>query len=501
MALPSTTSEHPAPADQARQPDDPGARPSLPDERPQMALVAAGAPADRDILGLLRRRLRFFAVLVVTIFALNWVHSGGRVHFTLDVVVNAGLAVLLWSRTPLSWRGLRLAELAALGSVAAEFGMAQWERLRFGLTPQPPGGPYVILLARATAIEWFCLIMVYGLFIPNTWRRCAAVVGSMALIPVLLSLAASRAPAGPTRDFLFELVMWVGGGAAIAVYGSSRIEVLRREVVEARRLGQYRLKERLGAGGMGEVYLAEHVLLRRPCAIKLVRADRSGDPRSRSRFEREVQATATLTHPNTVQVFDYGHAEDGTFYYVMEYLPGLTLEELVTRHGPLPAGRAVHLLRQVCGSLREAHAIGLVHRDLKPGNVMVCARGGSHDVAKLLDFGLVAAAGGGDKLTQEGAIAGTPAYMSPEQAAGREDVDARSDVYSLGAVAYFALTGRPPCAGRHPAHVAAAHIYEPPPRPRPSAPRCRPSWNASCCGAWRKARPRGSPARRSWTTP
>src|SRR5262249_39618433 len=154
------------------------------------------------------------------------------------------------------------------------------------------------------------------------------------------------------------------------------------------------------------------------------------------RFEREVRATATLTHPNTVQVFDYGHTADGTFYYVMEYLPGFTLEQLVTRYGPLPPGRAIHFLRQVCGSLREAHGIGLVHRDLKPGNIMICTRGGSHDVAKLLDFGLVAARGheGGEKLTQEGAIQGTPAYMSPEQAAGREDLDTRSDIYSLGGV-------------------------------------------------------------------
>src|SRR5262249_8314379 len=137
------------------------------------------------------------------------------------------------------------------------------------------------------------------------------------------------------------------------------------------------------------------------------------------RFEREVQITATLTHPNTVQVFDYGHAEDSTFYYVMEYLPGLTLEQLVKVNGPLPSARAIHLLRQVCGALREAHAIGLIHRDLKPGNVMVCERGGLHDTAKLLDFGLVIPPGGssaGERLTQEGAIAGTPAYMSPEQA-------------------------------------------------------------------------------------
>jgi serine/threonine-protein kinase len=441
-----------------------------------MVLVAAGAPSAGDIPGLLRRRLRFFSLLVVTINVLNTVYAGRLVDASLALVVNAGLAALLWSRAPLSWRGLRLAELAALGSVAVDFGMDLWDQLRSGLTPQPPGGRYVRLLAQAAAIEWFCLIMVYGLFIPNTWRRCAVVVGSLALAPVLLTLAASRAPAEPTRDFLFELILWVGGGAAIAVYGSSRIEVLRREVDEARRLGQYRLGRRLGGGGMGEVYLAEHVLLRRPCAVKLIRPEKAGDPAALARFEREVRATATLTHPNTVQVFDYGHAEDGTFYYVMEYLPGMSLEEMVARHGPLPAGRAVHFLRQVCGSLAEAHAIGLVHRDLKPANVIVGERGGVRDVAKLLDFGLVRTIdppAADDRLTRDGAVAGTPAFMSPEQADGEAELDGRSDLYSLGAVAYFLLTGRPPFVKSTVLQVLFAHAREPvkpPSEVRPGVP-------------------------------
>ena len=213
---------------------------------------------------------------------------------------------------------------------------------------------------------------------------------------------------------------------------------------------------------MGEVYLAKHVLLRRPCAIKLIRSDRARNPEHLLRFEREVQTTATLTHPNTVQVFDYGHAEDGTFYYVMEYLPGLTLDQLVTRGGPLPPTRAIHLLRQVCGALREAHALGLIHRDIKPSNVIVCERGGQRDTAKLLDFGLVLPPAGspdGQNLTQEGTVAGTPAYMSPEQAANQQNIDARSDIYGVGALAYFLLTGQPPFAGRSPVETLAAHLY------------------------------------------
>jgi serine/threonine-protein kinase len=165
-----------------------------------------------------------------------------------------------------------------------------------------------------------------------------------------------------------------------------------------------------------------------------------------------------------VQIIDYGRVADGTFYYVMEYVPGPNLEELVLRHGPLPAARAVHLLQQVCAALREAHAAGLVHRDIKPANAMVCERGGVHDVVKLVDFGLVKTVstnGADGRLTREGVIAGTPAYMSPEQASGREPIDARTDIYSLGAVAYFLLTGWPPFRREHAIQQIIAHIHEP----------------------------------------
>ena len=183
------------------------------------------------------------------------------------------------------------------------------------------------------------------------------------------------------------------------------------------------------------------------------------------RAEREVQATAQLTHANIVQVFDYGHADDGTIYYTMEYLPGLNLDELVAQSGPLPAERAIHLLRQVCGALHAAHTNGLIHRDIKPGNIIIGPHGGQPDVAKLLDFGLVPLQRpnfDATRLTREGDIAGTPAFMSPEQVAGAEDLDGRSDIYSLGALAYFLLTGQPPFSGRWRSSMAA-HLQE---RPR-----------------------------------
>jgi serine/threonine-protein kinase len=238
---------------------------------------------------------------------------------------------------------------------------------------------------------------------------------------------------------------------------------LRREVAAARQLGLYRLRRHLGSGGMGEVYLAEHQLLKRPCALKLIRPGHLADPRMFERFEREVRLTATLSHPNTIEIFDYGRTEDGTYYYVMEYLPGLNLAELVQQYGPLPPGRAVYLLRQVCGALREAHAAGLIHRDIKPSNIFAARRGGMDDVAKLLDFGLVlpVSASGPAHLSEEGKILGTPLFMSPEQATGGHDLDARSDIYSLGAVAYFLLTGRPPFNDGGAIGVMIAHARDP----------------------------------------
>jgi serine/threonine-protein kinase len=251
--------------------------------------------------------------------------------------------------------------------------------------------------------------------------------------------------------------------AAGSTYGTYRINRLRRQIIAARRLGQYQLGSRIGAGGMGEVYLAEHQFLKRPCAIKLVHPDHQADPRVLERFEREVRLTATLSHWNTVEIYDYGRGEDGTYYYVMEYLPGLSLAELVKRYGPLPPERVVYLLRQVCMALREAHAAGLVHRDIKPSNIIAARRGGLDDVAKLLDFGLVLPRmlDSGGHLTAQGQVVGTPTFMAPEQSRGGRDVDARSDLYSLGAVAYALLTGRPPFDDDDPFEVMMAHARDP----------------------------------------
>ncbi len=218
---------------------------------------------------------------------------------------------------------------------------------------------------------------------------------------------------------------------------------LRSEIGGQRKLGAYRLERRIGEGGMANVYLARHDLLKRPCAVKLLKPARASDEMI-ARFEREVQLASQLSHPNTVEIFDYGRTRDGLFYYAMEYLDGVTAGELVARAGPVPVARAIHILRQVCAGLAEAHARGLVHRDVKPDNIMVCRRGAEHDVVKLLDFGLVknVATEHSRDLTRTLRILGTPLYMAPERLRNPADVDARADIYAVGAVAFYLLTGK-----------------------------------------------------------
>ena len=221
--------------------------------------------------------------------------------------------------------------------------------------------------------------------------------------------------------------------------------------------------ERIGAGGMGEVWRAQHRLLARPAAIKLIRSSMLGESqRAREalvrRFEREARETAALGSTHTIDVYDFGVTEEGDFYYVMELLEGLSLERLVQEFGAVDPGRTVYLLRQVCHSLGEAHARGLVHRDVKPANIMVCRLGPDDDFVKVLDFGLVKHTAAGQTVTMlsmEGTVVGTPGYMAPEIALGRADVDGRTDIYSLGCVAYYMLTGQPVFSGDTPVATAS----------------------------------------------
>jgi serine/threonine-protein kinase len=456
-----------------------------------MALVPGtfGSHTSSELNQLLRRRLRIATTIALagsTAFLIKRLfhdpadsahHHYLPFHFMLEAV-QLVCCVLLWANLPFTTRVLRLIEITFFGTMAGYFALMQFLMYHNGAlfetwVPSEHKEHFLTVSNSANSLKWFILIVLYGTFIPNTWKRCALVVGALYLTPILLNFTVCfpcLIMGHFTWPILFDTTVLLALGAAIALFGSYKINVLEQEASQARKLGQYKLLRRLGAGGMGEVYLGEHLLLRRACAIKIIRTEQAGDATSFSRFEREVRAMATLTHWNTVEVYDYGHAEDGTFYYVMEYLPGLSLQDLVERHGPLSPGRAIHFLRQVCGALREAHGIGLIHRDIKPSNVIACERGGVHDVAKLLDFGLVHDIGldgqATGQLTLQGTILGSPPYISPEQARGRGTIDARTDIYSLGALGYFLLTGQSPFVRETVMELLVAHLHEVPVPPR-----------------------------------
>jgi serine/threonine protein kinase len=325
---------------------------------------------------------------------------------------------------------------------------------------------------------------------------------------------------------LFGLLAGCAAGLFFFTALAGRLRrLVRRTEREVQQLGQYTLEGQIGSGGMGTVYRARHALLRRPTAVKLLVPDKASATAA-ARFEREVQQTCRLNHPNTVAIYDFGRTANGIFYYAMEYLDGVDLETLVQKHGPLPDGRVVPILTQLCGSLAEAHDIGLVHRDVKPANVMLMRRSGVADFVKLLDFGLVKAMQDEQPaLTAAGAITGTPEFLSPEVIENPEKVSPRSDLYSLGAVAYFLLTGKPVFEGPNSMDVCRQQVTDTPvppsqrakgpiaadleavvlcclakkPEDRPASARelaarlarCRPTtpWSAEDAEAWWKTQP------------
>jgi len=270
------------------------------------------------------------------------------------------------------------------------------------------------------------------------------------------------------RAFWGLLALLTASALAIFVFTVmvARLQLQAREAaIEAKQLGQYKLEEQLGEGAMGVVYKGRHAMLRRPTAIKLLNSKQVTDV-SVDRFEREVQITSHLNHPNTIAIYDYGRTPEDVFYYAMEYLDGLDLQQLVETYGPQPAGRVIYILEQICGSLYEAHSMGLVHRDIKPANVMLNRRGGEGDVIKVLDFGLVKAKGdeyGSDPGADS--MAGTPLYMSPEAIQLPNSVDACSDLYAVGAVGYFLLTGQPVFEADSLVQLCQLHTSEPPQPP------------------------------------
>jgi serine/threonine-protein kinase len=295
-------------------------------------------------------------------------------------------------------------------------------------------------------------------------------------IPILTYFfySAHPLPGGPPASGLtFNSALSAVLVVVIATAVSRTVHGLRERVREAMKLGQYTLDEKIGEGGMGVVYRASHALLRRPTAIKLLPPEKAGE-HNLVRFEREVQLTSMLTHPNTVSIYDFGRTPEGTFYYAMEYLDGLDLQTLVDGDGPQPPGRVAQLLSQVCGALAEAHGVGLIHRDVKPANIILCERGGTPDVVKVLDFGLVKQLGLAESVATSASavnhIIGTPLYLSPEAITNPQGVDGRSDLYALGAVGYMLLTGAPPFGGASVVEVCGHHLHTTPTPPSERVP-------------------------------
>jgi serine/threonine-protein kinase len=322
--------------------------------------------------------------------------------------------------------------------------------------------------AAYTCLLYACFaVLTRALIVPSTGRR-TAIITSLGFVPLTIAavILAYKAHWTGGKDvapfaFLTGYLQLIALAILLSAAGSQIIYGLRRKVSAAQQLGKYTLAQQIGAGGMGVVYRANHLLLRRPTAVKLLHPDKVG-VETLERFEREVQHMSQLSHPNTVAVYDYGHSPDGVFYYAMEYLGGgIDLDKLVKKHGKQPAERVRQIVMQTCGALQEAHDRGLIHRDIKPANIILCERGALPDVVKVVDFGLVKEMTKDSALSQA-VVLGTPGYVAPEAVTEPSLVGAGVDIYALGAVAYFLLAGRPMFQGKTAVDTCLQHVTRTP---------------------------------------
>jgi serine/threonine-protein kinase len=425
--------------------------------------------------------------VAINFFASLWLNRSSFNRHSVPLIVAGVAFAALWLllRGPSrSRRFVRTVELSTLFVGTAAFSTMA---LIMDLTASPD------MIVRSA---FTYMLLVYAVYVPSTARH-TLLVAALMTIPLLGSIfvafrswdpalhdpPAAIWPKGEVGDMAVPATLVSAGLWAIVVAMaagfSQTIYSLRKAVRDIRRLGQYTLEKKLGEGGMGVVYRASHAMLRRPTAIKLLHPEQAGKD-ALTRFEREVRRTAMLTHPNTVTVFDYGRTAEGVFYYAMELLEGASLEEIVEVDGPQPEERVIHILDQAAGSLAEAHDAGLIHRDVKPGNILVVDRGGISDLVKVVDFGLVKDAGLGTQegavpepaLTIAGTINGTPLYIAPETLTAPENVDGRADIYALGAVGYWLLTGTHVFDGNSIFEVFAHHLHTlpDPPSTRLTAP-------------------------------
>ncbi len=380
-----------------------------------------------------------------------------------DVVAVLSIGVSLWL-----WRYTR--RLTCRPRLALDLALPYEVLLAFGIGIVNQWQPHRVLAGR---LSWICvLVLLFPMLVPNTPRRTLiASLAAASMDPVGLVVAHLRGLEIPTLAVILWNYLPNYVCALIAVIPSKIMAHLGRQVQRARELGSYRLVEMIGRGGMGEVWRATHRMLARPAAIKLIKPEILGAPGANGarvvvqRFRREAEAASFLQSPHTIRLYDFGETRAGTFYFVMELLDGLDLETLVRRFGSLPPERVVHILRQACHSLGEAHERGLIHRDVKPANIYLCRLGREYDFVKVLDFGLV-------KYDRDQSIldtvkatseltTGTPAYMAPEMANG-DPVDRRADLYALGCVAYWLLTGHMVFEAESPLKMLIQHIQAPP---------------------------------------
>jgi serine/threonine-protein kinase len=441
---------------------------------------------------LARGRLTWAAALYATVYLLTY--AAGTIASSGTSLPGRGISEIV------AIAAILLGYLAAVAlhrgwvpdSALLSFGMAFWALGALGIDLSTYDGHFRMGMPM-TGLTWAShWIVFFALLVPATPRRMlfgallAATAGPVSLgVAVLLHgplpmPSPEILPAMGTGSAVFMLILPYYICAAMA-YGSSRVVYrLRRDASRARELGSYRLERRIGAGGMGEVWLARHRYLARPAAVKVLhptaQGGAAGSATLHRRFEREAQATAGLRSVHTVDLYDFGVTEEGSFYYAMEYLTGLDLEDLVRRHGPQPPGRVIYLLSQVCASLQEAHERDLVHRDIKPSNLFLTRLGTWFDVIKVLDFGLVTtlqhdeSGEGATRLTMEGKVTGSPATMPPETALeGALAADARSDIYSVGCVAYWLLSGRQVFEADTPMRMVLRHVQD---QPEPLAAVC-----------------------------
>jgi serine/threonine-protein kinase len=408
---------------------------------------------------ILQSRLKAAGLLLVAALLLSFWRDlllpDASTYYLADVLsltLLVTFSAFLFFKKGLSYKQLRGIELAIMATATLAIGFNQYQELAKAVAS---GSELVQARLAGAWVGVIWLVLIYGMFIPNTWKRAVSIMLPITLMPPLIrTLISLRYPElrqliGPEQVSYSLLLMLVTLGSG--VFGAHVINRLRKQVFEAKELGQYHLVEKIGSGGMGEVWKARHRMLARPAAVKVIRPEMLGAQDAQAaqhilrRFEREAQATAALTSPHSIALYDFGLTDEGVFYYVMELLDGSDMETFVERFGPLPPGRVAFLLQQACESLEDAHHYGLIHRDIKPANIFSCRLGLKTDFTKVLDFGLVKTSSASQfsstQLTQAGMATGTPAYISPEQATG-EQVDSRADIYSLGCVGYWLLTGK-----------------------------------------------------------